>query len=109
VIASVLTWLAKHPEIVEAALSWLSVSYYFYLNFRERPPPKARWQYVLWAVRERLLFAVWDHPGLGLKRRWPKVLGPPPTVSQPPPLEPPLNGVSRGPSPYRSPPQPPPS
>jgi hypothetical protein len=89
-IAGVLQWCATHPQVVEAIFGYASVMYYFYLNFRERQPPKnSRWQYVLWALRERLLVTAWEHPGLGLKRRWPKLLGSAPDVSAPPPLEPP--------------------
>lgn len=102
ILATSLTWLAKHPEIVDATLSYGSVAYFFWINYRERQPPRnSRWQYALWALREKVLFAAWDHPGFGLKKRWPKVLGPAPEVPAPPPLEPP-NDTPPHPGPSRS-------
>jgi hypothetical protein len=69
-VQEVLSWCAKNPQVVETVFGYLSVALYFFLNFRERQPPKnSKWQYVLWALRERLLFTVWEHPGFGLKKR----------------------------------------
>jgi hypothetical protein len=100
-IQDIASWCAKNPQVVEAILGYASVVFYFYLNFRERQPPRnSKWQYVLWALRERALFAAWDHSGFGLKKRWPKLLGQAPAVSAPPPLDPP-NAVPPG-GPYRS-------